>query len=481
MCGITGIITTSSFLTGGVDFLKDSMLTSQVRGVHSTGLFNVIGKQVSSYKKATNASNFLELNEAKPIIAAAGRADLTVAHVRHATLGSVNDENAHPFEVIREDGSKIIGVHNGTLKEWKYKEGGKDHDVDSAWAFEMIAKEGGDAFEYFTGAYALVWWDSREPDSVFMIRNEQRPLHYAVTEDGKSMLFASELGMLGWVMERNKMKVKQSKESSGFYFLKPNLLYKFSLNKAGEYTTSNPPKYNPNTGEAPTSTYLQPYRYTSNYSPKPYGMKDILAAIKESLREARDRKRKVEAKDVETGEEIEATLDTIIDADAINERLHSSIKEYMDGQDSPTSKKVTAEVGTIWDQLLFMPQFIYNPVSSSANREEEKKARSMGMYGQVVLFKGIMYEEETASILGEFEVLHENTGSVLTYDGEIRFSKARDAAKYVDQTTPMVVVGFYPGIAADFPSFVLTTLTADQKTMVESALEYAERQVGMLN
>ena len=35
-------------------------------------------------------------------------------HTRHATMGAVNVDNAHPFEMDR-----IVGMHNGIISNWK--------------------------------------------------------------------------------------------------------------------------------------------------------------------------------------------------------------------------------------------------------------------------------------------------------------------------------------------------------------------------
>lgn len=491
MCGIHGIITTDTYLRNGDDFMSDAFLANQVRGTHSSGIYQVRNGKISTYKKATNASNFLEDPQTKPLINGAGSANLTVGHVRHATAGSITDENAHPFLVTREDGSQLVGVHNGTLKEWKHKDGGKDHSVDSAWAFETLARENADAFEYFTGAYALVWYDSKHPDCVFMARNDQRPMHYTVTKDQKSMLFASELGMLGWIAERNRMELHVEKGGSGFFYLRPGMIYKFSLKEVGKYESWEAPKYDPATGEAP-STYSWPNHYgkryvqgsslyddedsyspwrpqTSGYVNRPYGQKAVMEHIKESLREARNERfkenNKVVVTDADTGEQLNAE---VISSDDMELRLAEAIKTSIEEWEK---ERAAPKQGSVWDHLLFNPQATRSPNDASATRKEIKSVRDMGMYGQMVMFEGILFDEETAVVFGTFQVLHENSGEVLTYDGEYRFATAKEAAKYVDKTTLFTIVGWNSGLSGQYPTFVLTPATKPQINVVRERLE----------
>lgn len=500
MCGIHGIITTDTYLKNGSDFMMDSFLANQVRGTHSSGIYQVRNEKISTYKKATNASNFIEDTQARPLILGASSANLTVGHVRHATAGSINDDNAHPFVVEREDGSKLVGVHNGTLKEWKHKDGGKDHTVDSEWAFNMLAKESADAFEYFTGAYALVWYDSNHPDCVFMARNDQRPMHYMLTKDKKTMLFASELGMLGWVAERNKMDLHVEKGGSGFFYLQPGKLYKFSLKEPGKYEVRDTPKYDPATGEAPVRQQTTSYGYnrgyvrghsdddyspwtggarTSSYVSRPYGETGVLGYIKDALKKVRDGDKADESETVatnlDTGEKVNAE---VIDSEDMELRLDEAIQASIDEWQK---EKDSVGLGTIWDLLLFNPQYAPTANSASATRKEIKSVKDMNMFGQMVMFSGIMHDQDSAVILGTFEVLHENTGQVLTYDGEIRFATTKEAAKYVDFEALMCIVGFNSMYSGQYPTFILTPATPPQVSILREKLERVDTLSKVMN
>lgn len=145
MCGlIASLVAPNHQALHTDDWFRESLIASQVRGLDSTGIFQLARNgQVYTAKAAQNASTFIRSNSvARGLIVDACKEPLTVGHVRAATQGGVVDANAHPFKVEREDKSYVVGVHNGTLKGWKDKEGGKDQDVDSAWAFNVFAKEG---------------------------------------------------------------------------------------------------------------------------------------------------------------------------------------------------------------------------------------------------------------------------------------------------------------------------------------------------
>lgn len=86
--------------------------------------------------------------------------DGPIYHTRAASVGAVSKRNAHPFEVAKPDGGKIIGVHNGHISNWqelKHKYDRKDLEVDSEHIFRHLA-EGKDLKE-INGWGAVIWFD----------------------------------------------------------------------------------------------------------------------------------------------------------------------------------------------------------------------------------------------------------------------------------------------------------------------------------
>ena len=206
MCGIIFAINSDYYSLNLDDWVKDSMLASQVRGTHSAGLFQVdVDGELLWAKDGVTPTDFVRLQEAARIINMSPSSAITVGHVRAATVGTISQENAHPFISERKDGTFVAVVHNGTLQNWRGHKDADQFDVDSQWLAHMLATEGHDAFEYFTGAFAIVWYDSAHPDHLFMARNKERPLHYMVANDNKTLLGCSELGMLGWLSEKHAL------------------------------------------------------------------------------------------------------------------------------------------------------------------------------------------------------------------------------------------------------------------------------------
>ncbi len=87
----------------------------------------------------------------------------------------------------------------------------QDYDKDSHNDSHAIARNMADVppgaksvIEDLDGAFTLVWHDARD-DMIRIVRNKERPLHMAVSEqgNGSTLYFASEAGMLAWLLRRN--------------------------------------------------------------------------------------------------------------------------------------------------------------------------------------------------------------------------------------------------------------------------------------
>lgn len=205
MCGIHGIINSKlSYSKPACDFIRQSFVAGSLRGMDSSGLFQIgaTQKSVFLHKDAVHGSDFIQQAKAEAIIRDADTSLFTVCHVRAKTQGAVNADNAHPFVGWTEKNERVIGVHNGSLNNWKTQPGGKDYEVDSAWAIQQIAEHGHAAFPKLQGAFSIVYWDEESPRKINFVRNSQRPMHFLFSKDGTSMVFASEPGMLFWIASR---------------------------------------------------------------------------------------------------------------------------------------------------------------------------------------------------------------------------------------------------------------------------------------
>ena len=234
MCGIFGIIsgTTKSgrshVLVDGGKMLFDGSVLTSLRGMDSTGIFQVRedGKTFSN-KEPLCASVAFD-SALSSYTTTMHSAHFTTVHCRAATVGNVSRKNAHPFEIKYKCASGhhyLLGVHNGTLEHgWKSSAGAKDHDVDSSYAIELIANNKEKAFtdNMIKGAYSFVWRDTLKPTVAYFARNSERPMWMVRSKDGRHIMFASEPDTLAYVLRRHG---NLNAFEDTFYSTEPNKLY----------------------------------------------------------------------------------------------------------------------------------------------------------------------------------------------------------------------------------------------------------------
>lgn len=200
MCGLIGVAGDLEYKDEGL--MKRLFVLDYFRGTDSTGLAAIDGKgKPTIVKMATHPIN---LFDSKSFISALSGyySKAFIGHNRAATLGAVNDLNAHPFQF-----GDIVGAHNGTLEKSSWTDlewaSGVKTDVDSAAIFACINEIGiEDTIKLMeegktssTGAWALVWYDMKD-DTMNFLRNEHRPLWWALNDDGDKVIWASEWEMI---------------------------------------------------------------------------------------------------------------------------------------------------------------------------------------------------------------------------------------------------------------------------------------------
>lgn len=252
MCGIAGVINASKVtvkeLTG---FVKDAILTGSVRGVDSVGLAAIDSLcSINVYKDILNPVSFLTAKPAASIIEDASDSYFTLIHHRAATVGKVTVAAAQPFYYVGEalDVAKtefdVILCHNGTLSGgFDKKSGNITFDSDSDWLAWKVAQhldaDGvpnfDEVFRGVTGSWSIV---CTVAGITYMLNNGDRPMHVAWAANDQFALFASEPGMLGWIAERNGIKIKNTE----IHKLKPDTVYSFDfLSEAGKVSVSAKP------------------------------------------------------------------------------------------------------------------------------------------------------------------------------------------------------------------------------------------------
>lgn len=235
MCGIIGFVSdeTHSGIMDKKDFITQGLIVDALRGQDATGIFCVHhrrphkkkqGVHVGWLKQAVVGSDFVDTNDYRDYHRNMSDYKFFVGHNRASTVGADVTENAHPFCV-----GAITMVHNGTLRG----NGGlpKSQDelklsVDShaiAWNLNDIGhspKAVMGLIRSLLGGFALVWHDDRD-DSLNVVRNSERPFHFAQAKGKKTVFFASEAHLLRFLDGRIRMNLEE------IVFPKPGLWLKF--------------------------------------------------------------------------------------------------------------------------------------------------------------------------------------------------------------------------------------------------------------
>lgn len=225
MCGIVGVV-------GLIDekakkAFKNMLLIDVLRGAHSTGLAATTRYGVTGInKKAMLPSDFLELKRTNSLLNNSLNCAL-IGHNRYATVGAVTNNTAHPFEC-----GNVIGVHNGTLSTRSKLIDKEQYAVDSENLYHHMDVKGlqsvFDAMSFgFNNAWSLVWVNQEE-HTINFLRNEKRPMHYALSKDGKTLFYASEWWMLHGCLSRNDIEYQEVFSTTVDYH------YKIKLPKANE-------------------------------------------------------------------------------------------------------------------------------------------------------------------------------------------------------------------------------------------------------
>jgi predicted glutamine amidotransferase len=226
LCGLVGF---AGFLEyKHKNAMKELLFLDTLRGKDSTGLAAVDrDRRVSTRKFTVPGYEFIEYPAVERAMCHADQ--LWIGHNRFKTSGNISKANAHPFEVLDEDGDiLLVGAHNGTLIN-KYELDhlvGDKFDTDSETLFNWLveAPDFKEAISKVKGAWSLTWWDPTT-DSLHFLRNEERPLTYAFTKDHKAVVWASEAWMIINACRRNGVELARNDKGLSCFSTVENTLY----------------------------------------------------------------------------------------------------------------------------------------------------------------------------------------------------------------------------------------------------------------
>lgn len=227
MCGLVAVL-------GDLDFKQKEvfnqlLVVSSLRGEDSTGVASVSknGKEVEHVKCIGSPFELMQIPKYAKITSSYDK-QLLIGHNRKATVGGISRFTAHPF-----DEKKIIGVHNGTLTNWRhcwndlFDKFSDYFTTDSQaliGAIDMFGVE--ESIKRVQGAYALIWYD-REDNTVNFLRNKERELWFAMSDDLKVTYVCSEYRMMALILARNGVKLHVDKDGYSFRIFEEDQHYKF--------------------------------------------------------------------------------------------------------------------------------------------------------------------------------------------------------------------------------------------------------------
>lgn len=221
MCGIFGVISTSKKIKLNKSLFITLGAYNDARGGDSCGI--MIDRKVEY--GVDDKKLFKNFYKSSSLIENTTNVNIAIGHCRKASVGKINEENAHPICIYNEAGElEFCLIHNGTIKNYKdlaskyIPEINIDGFTDSKVMTYIIYNGHYDVLKEYIGAGVFIWVDYRckkprvflfqggrmEPKSVWnatlfkMERTEEleheRPLYF-VKSDGK-FIFSSQYSPL---------------------------------------------------------------------------------------------------------------------------------------------------------------------------------------------------------------------------------------------------------------------------------------------
>lgn len=231
MCGMYGYIGTPKKAGMIYKMMKAMAVETEFRGVDSAGIAGITKDEFFCTKMAVPAHELYEKVNVKSVIL--DKAYFFMGHNRMASIGEVNETNAHPFL-----GDKYIFVHNGTVpmaRKIVERNGMKiEGSTDSESLMVLVEKFGFGALKEFADL-SIVAIDRRvESEGIYFYRDCHKPMVICDIRDVAGVvLFASTREIIRKGVEQmTTMNVKHFMDR--VINTKENKLYRYNKNGTGK-------------------------------------------------------------------------------------------------------------------------------------------------------------------------------------------------------------------------------------------------------
>ena len=166
MCGISG--------HAGIHPSRRKLLTIglamgiQKRGSHAAGYLSI--DKNGTLERGRTDKAWME--DPKWSNRCADQGQTVMMHARHATCRNKGVEDAHPFEIKRNDKTVLWGMHNGVIynADESAKAHGRELTVDSRELLELMADNEEEKIRKLTGYGVVAWIRAEKPHRMFMAR-----------------------------------------------------------------------------------------------------------------------------------------------------------------------------------------------------------------------------------------------------------------------------------------------------------------------
>lgn len=203
MCGIMGVSRLTNNTRKMLPFMAIAM---EMRGSDSWGASD--GQEL--IKRVGPISSSFEIPE---------HWTQAIIHTRAATVGAVSERNAHPFEVVADNGRRIVGIHNGHVSNYEFMKTKHSRplcEVDSEHIFWHLAE--GKPMNDLSGRGTIAWFDGSDVgdgrQAIHLARWNYGDLEVARLASGE-IVFASTRRAIEQAARISKVKI----EDNGFYAL----------------------------------------------------------------------------------------------------------------------------------------------------------------------------------------------------------------------------------------------------------------------